>query len=132
MNTLNMKRSVSCPSLTGYPSTTAMSKSRSSINLCAQALPVDMSPGVVVDNVVQHVQLNGILRAPIHQFDMCLVEAELTSSQILTSRSSSSMGKLREFALCIATPPDAPEPIEVPSTLESWMISRGRREDKRS
>ena len=126
MNTVNMKRSVSCPSLTGYPTST-MNKSRSSINLSAQALPMDISPAIV-----QHVQLNGILRAPIHQFDMCLVEAELTSSQILGSPSSPSMGKLREFALCIATPPDAPEPVELPSTLESLMVSRGRREDKRS
>lgn len=135
---VQMKRSVSCPSMVGNPSG-VMKKSRSNTNLCALSMDVTPSPQIEMvqhapsqaalgGRFMRHIQLHTLLKAPIHQVDMCLADANLDPS-VLESTTISNNQSLREFALCIATPPE-PELCEYPPTLQAWLTSRMRRDQE--
>lgn len=132
-----MKRSVSSPAMCGN-STGLMMKSRSSTNLCALAAPVDtMPPHEMVQTVASaqppsaasklahHMQLYTLLKAPIHQVDMCLLDAKLSDVD-LNDKKAVHSEKIHDFALCVATPPDV-EVCEYPPTLQALFTSRVRR-----
>jgi hypothetical protein len=131
-----MKRSVSSPAMFGNSMGT-MKKSRSSTNLCALAAPVDampphemvqtaaVTPPSAASKLAHHMQLYTLLKAPIHQVDMCLVDAKIPDVNLYDEKIVNNEN-IREFALCIATPPDV-EVCEYPSTLQALFTSRARR-----